>query len=77
MIGQCFAFSNTNEFRNNRKITPLEGKPFFYGRDGWVNGYDFGSIYAEAGMALHYDETSQTKYWGAPGMWNWTGTFAL
>ena len=39
--------------------------------------YNYGAIYGEAGFSFHYDPEANTKYWGAPGSWNWTGTFVM
>ena len=65
--------------RNGKKVVPLENQPKFFGRDGFKDGsgYNFGAVFAEAGLSFHYDTETKTKYWGAPGMWNWTGTFVL
>ena len=58
-------------------------KKLFYGRQGWTGNdrvkghYNYGAIYAEAGFSFHFDPITGTKYWGAPGSWNWTGTFVM
>ena len=36
--------------------------------------YVYGTTYAEAGMSLHVADNEMLV--GAPGSWNWTGTFA-
>ena len=77
MRGHCFAYSGQN-YQYNQRFIPLENEPLFGGRDGHENdNYMYGAVYAEAGMSFHYDQITQTKYWGAPGVWNWAGTFAV
>ena len=80
MKGHCFAFSKDTEFQRSRRIIPLEDPKLFWGRDGFPpdktdQGYEYGALWSETGMAFHYDKDTKTKYWGAPGFWNWTGTF--
>ena len=74
-----FLFTPIENSRNSKKVVPLENQPKFFGRDGFKDGsgYNFGAVFAEAGLSFHYDAETKTKYWGAPGMWNWTGTFVL
>ena len=79
MRGHCFEYTGY-DFKANERKAPLGDPkiPIFYGRDQvGVNGYVYGTVYAEAGMSFHYDPQDDTKYWGAPGAWNWTGTYAV
>ena len=78
MQGHCFTYSGQN-YNSNERIKPLENTDLLYGRHGWENNatYDLGTIYGEAGMSFHYDKIGKTKYWGAPGVWRWTGTYAM
>ena len=78
MQGHCFAYSGQN-FNTNKRYKPLENTELFYGRDGHEDNeeYNLGTIYGESGMAFHYDKETRTKYWGAPGVWRWTGTYAM
>lgn len=79
MKGHCFAHADSDQFRSNRRVKLVENDPLFYGRNGYKGrpDYDLGSVFAEAGMSIHFDLESNTKYFGAPGAWNWTGTYAL
>jgi hypothetical protein len=78
MWGHCFVYSGLDNFRSNQRVIPLDGTALFFGRDGHdTTGYSFGTVFAEAGMAFHYDTETKAKYWGAPGAWNWTGTFVV
>ena len=89
MYGHCFVYtSGENGFSSSLRVVPLEHtleeKKLFYGRDGWTGRedkkpghYNYGKVYAEAGFSFHFDPLTNTKYWGAPGSWNWTGTFVM
>ena len=46
----------------------------FLGREGYKNGYFYGTTYAEAGMAMVESAGEEGVLLGAPGAWNWTGT---
>ena len=46
----------------------------FGGRDGYKNGYFYGTTYAEAGMSMVETDGGEGVLMGAPGAWNWTGT---
>ena len=48
----------------------------FGGRDGYKNGYFYGTTYAEAGMDMVESASGEQEgvLLGAPGAWNWTGT---
>ena len=72
MLGQCFIFSSDDAFQSNSHIIPLEERQVFFGRQGVGNEYGYGTLYAQAGMALHSAE--EDVLIGAPGAWNWTGT---
>ena len=72
MLGQCFIFSESDNFRQSQHVVPLHGEKVFFGRKGVNNEYAYGTTYAEAGMALHMADDEM--FLGAPGAWNWTGT---
>ena len=79
MKGHCFTFSKDDKFQSTRREILRDAK-LFYGRDGYPpnnadQGYEYGALWSETGMSFHYDQQTKTKYWGAPGFWNWTGTF--
>ena len=76
MSGQCFNYMPFDSFMSNTRYEPLLGQKEFYGREG-VSGYEYGAMYGQAGMSYTFDTQSKTEYWGAPGVWNWTGTFAM
>ncbi len=75
MLGHCFAFHRDDGFAEPAKrIIPLENEPVFFGREGsGQQQYAYGTTYAEAGMAMA--DLGGGVLFGAPGAWNWTGTF--
>ncbi len=70
-------YSGDGFAQNLRSIEPMDGKRPFYGREGFDTTYEYGTIFGEAGLSLHFDPNENTMLWGAPGVWNWTGTFLL
>lgn len=75
MLGHCFVFSESDGFSRPERIIPLEGKPVFFGREGYANAYSYGTVYSQLGMALLHGEDHVA--FGAPGTWNWTGSLTV
>lgn len=76
MLGQCFLYDESDDFFGNvqpDRIVPLEDVPVFFGRDKRDYDYSYGTTYSQAGMSIHGNQ--EDVYLGAPGSWNWTGTF--
>ncbi|CAB4062559.1 unnamed protein product [Lepeophtheirus salmonis] len=72
LIGHCFVYDESNDYKNPRRVIPLENSTMFYGWKKFKSDYPYGALYAQAGMSIFRD--NERVYLGAPGAWNWTGS---